>query len=77
MLKEDAESGHYMDLELASLYLKLDDAKKALKHAEIAYNRRPKNIDVNQRMAQVYEAMGEKEQAMMYLKEAKRTGKKA
>lgn len=77
MLEEDAESGHFMDLELASIYLKTGNKNKAMEHAEIAYNRRPQNIDVNKRMAEVLMANGETEKAKVYLKEANKMFKRS
>ncbi len=54
MLKEDTDSGHNMNLEYADLYLDiLDDVEKAKEYAQLEYNKRPKNIDVNKMMAKI------------------------
>jgi tetratricopeptide (TPR) repeat protein len=46
--------GHYADKELAYAFLKTNDLEKALKHALLEYERRPKNIDVCETMAWVH-----------------------
>lgn len=76
MLEEDAKSGHYMDLELATVYLKLGDKNKALKHVKIEHRRRPNNIDVNAKMAKVYLEMGNPTEAQKHMEIAMRTGKR-
>lgn len=76
MLNEDAQSGHYADMELAMVYLKLSDYKNALKHAKIEYNRRPLNIDVNTTMAWVLFKSGNAKEAKTYMDVALKTGKK-
>ncbi|MBI3238516.1 MAG: tetratricopeptide repeat protein [Flavobacteriia bacterium] len=57
-LSNDDESvsghGHYADRELAYAYLKINNTDKALEHAMLEYNRRPKNIDVCETVAWVY-----------------------
>jgi tetratricopeptide (TPR) repeat protein len=74
MLKEDAASGHYADMELALAYLKLGEKDLALKHAHIEYERRPLNIDVNNTLAWVYHQMGSKDKALEHIKVALRMG---
>lgn len=76
MLNEDAQSGHYADLELANVYIKLGDYDNALKHAETEYKRRPANIDVNTVMAWVYYKKGNATEAKKYMDVALRTGTK-
>lgn len=76
MLNEDAQSGHYVDMELAMVYLKLNDYNNALKHAKIEYNRRPLNIDVNTTMAWVLFKSGKNKEAKTYIDVALKTGKK-
>lgn len=76
MLNEDAQSGHYVDMELAMVYLKLNDYDNALKHAKIEYNRRPLNIDVNTTMAWVLFKSGKTKEAKTYMDVALKTGKK-
>jgi len=74
MLAEDAKSGHYADMELAHVYLKLGDFDKALEHANIEYKRRPLNIDVNSTMAWVYFAKGNPAEAKRHMDVAMRMG---
>ncbi len=75
MLSEDAKSGHYADMELALVYLKLEDYNNALKHAKIEYDRRPLNIDVNTTMAWVLQKSGKPAEAKRYMDVAMKTGK--
>lgn len=77
MLAEDAESGHYMDLEQADIYIELENFDKAEKHVSIEYKRRPENIDVNLAMAKVLVKKKDFSAAQSYLQKAKRTGKKS
>jgi len=65
--------GHYADRELAYAYLKINDADKALEHALAEYNRRPKNIDVNETVAWVYYNQNRADKALPYLEEALKT----
>ena len=51
---DDASIGHYADREMAYVFLHTNNMDKALEHALAEYNRRPKNIDVNETMAWVY-----------------------
>ncbi len=74
MLAEDAKSGHYADMELAHVYLELEDYKNAFKHANIEYKRRPMNIDVNSTMAWVYYAQGNVKDAKKHMDVAMRMG---
>ncbi len=76
MLNEDAQSGHYADMELAMVYLKLGDNANAMKHAKIEYDRRPLNIDVNTTMAWVLYKDNKHSEAKRYMDVALRTGKK-
>lgn len=72
----DESIGHYADKELAYAYLKMENYDKALEHALAEYNRRPKNIDVNETLAWVYHQKGDNEKALPYIKEALRTNSK-
>ena len=72
----DESIGHYADRELAYAYLKIGENDKALEHALAEYNRRPKNIDVNETLAWVYHQKGENEKALRYIDEALRTNSK-
>jgi tetratricopeptide (TPR) repeat protein len=63
----DPTIGHYSDKELAYAYLQNNNYDKALEHALAEYNRRPKNIDVNETMAWVYYKRKEINKALPYL----------
>ncbi|MEZ4884229.1 MAG: tetratricopeptide repeat protein [Chitinophagales bacterium] len=77
MLQEDQESGHNMDMELANIYLTLDNnPEKALTYAERAYNKRPNNITVNQAMAKIYYKQGNYETAAKHIEKALQTNYK-
>jgi tetratricopeptide (TPR) repeat protein len=68
--------GHYADKELAYAYLKIKNHDKALTHALAEYNRRPKNIDVNETVSWVYYNQNNPDKAMPYIKEALKTNSK-
>ncbi|MBA3647508.1 MAG: tetratricopeptide repeat protein [Chitinophagales bacterium] len=70
----DPNAGHYADKELAYAYLKLKQNDQALKHAEIEYNRRPDNIEINEMMSWVYYKRGEYAKSLPYIEKAMRTG---
>jgi tetratricopeptide (TPR) repeat protein len=74
-LKND-NLGHYSDRELAYAYLKINQDDKALSHAMTEYERRPKNIDVNETVAWVLYNDGKAVQALPFLKEALKTNNK-
>ena len=64
MLEDDVASGHNMNLEYADLYLHLlDDPKKALQYANLEYEKRPINIDVNRMIAKIYLSLDNKSKA--------------
>ncbi|MEO6547466.1 MAG: tetratricopeptide repeat protein [Ferruginibacter sp.] len=73
---DDGSIGHYADRELAYAYLKVNKLDKALEHAKLEYDRRPKNIDVNETMAWVYYNRGEYAKALPYLQVALKTNSK-
>ncbi len=73
---KDPAMGHYSDRELAYDYLKLNDKDKALEHAEMEWNRRPENIDVNETLAWVYYNRGDYAKASDYIKKALKTNSK-
>jgi len=73
MSLEDPTIGHYSDKELAYAYLQNNNYDKALEHALAEYNRRPKNIDVNETMAWVYYKRNELTKALTYLDAATKT----
>ena len=64
---DDASIGHYADREMAYVYLHTGDIDKALEHALAEYNRRPKNIDVNETMAWVYYNKKDYKKALTYI----------
>jgi tetratricopeptide (TPR) repeat protein len=66
----DESIGHYADKELAYAYLKAGEVDKALEHATAEYNRRPRNIDVNETLAWVYYKKGEPSKALPYIESA-------
>ncbi|MEO7524261.1 MAG: hypothetical protein ABIT58_09215 [Ferruginibacter sp.] len=63
----DASIGHYADREMAYVYLHTGNLDKALEHALAEYNRRPKNIDVNETMAWVYYNKKDYAKALTYI----------
>jgi tetratricopeptide (TPR) repeat protein len=67
---DDPNIGHYSDKELAYAYLQNKNYDKALQHALAEYNRRPKNIDVNETMAWVYYKRNEIPKSLNYLNAA-------
>ena len=67
---DDPTIGHYSDKELAYAYLQNKNYDKALEHALAEYNRRSKNIDVNETMAWVYYNRNEIDKALPYLNAA-------
>ncbi len=73
---KDESIGHYADKELAYAYLKIKDNDKALAHALAEYNRRPKNIDVNETLAWVYYQKGDYAKALPYIQVALKTNSK-
>jgi tetratricopeptide (TPR) repeat protein len=68
------EHGHYADKELAEAYLKINDLKHSLFHAQVELQRRPDNIDVNEVMAWVYYKNGDNEKALQHIEKALKTG---
>ena len=66
----DPTIGHYSDKELAYAYLQNNDYDKAMEHALAEYNRRPKNIDVNETIAWVYYKRNEFAKALPYVEAA-------
>jgi pentatricopeptide repeat protein len=69
MLEEDTEAGHNMNLEFANVYANLlDDIDMALVYANKEYTKRPKNIDVNKTLAELYKMNKDFEKAEKHLK---------
>ena len=76
MLEEDADAGHFVDLEMANLYAKfLKDYDKALEYANVEYDKRPDNIDVNKCLAFIYLKKNDIEKAKEFMKVATKTNK--
>jgi Tfp pilus assembly protein PilF len=69
----DENTSHHADGELASAYLMIEDYDKALQHALSEYNRRPKNIDVNETVAWIYYKKGTAQKALPFIETALRT----
>ena len=76
MLDEDAQSGHAVDLELCKLYTQAGNLDLALKFGQKEYEKRPKNIDVNQALAWVYFQKKDFKKAQEMMQVAMRTGSK-
>ena len=77
MLNEDMAAGHNMSMEAARFQLEVTkDFGKALQLAQEEYQKRPKNKDINQLLAGIYLAQGDKKQATEHLKKAGVTGSK-
>lgn len=74
--RHDDDMEHYVDDELAHIYLKAGDYNNALEHALAEYKRRPANIEVNETVAWVYYNRGEYEKALPYLEAAMKTKSK-
>ncbi|MGZ5247093.1 MAG: tetratricopeptide repeat protein [Flavitalea sp.] len=72
-LKASLEKEPNTNLEMADLYLKLGDTKKAVECAKKEYERRPKNFEVNEMMAWTLYKNGEVEKAANYLEAALKT----
>jgi tetratricopeptide (TPR) repeat protein len=75
-VESSSAHGHYSDRELALLYLKIYRYDLALQHALTEYNRRPKNIDVNQTLAWVRYRRGEYMEANKHINVALGTNSK-
>ncbi|GAB3204548.1 tetratricopeptide (TPR) repeat protein [Pontibacter aydingkolensis] len=73
---EDEEAGHNMNMEIANVYLELDNnPDKALEYALKEYKSRPNNIDVCKMMASIYYEKKDYATANKYLLKAIRTQK--
>lgn len=71
--KKDKDQGHYSDMELANLYLQLDEPDKALPHARTEYDRRPQNIDACETLAWTLYRNNRAAEALPYVKTMLRT----
>jgi len=77
MMAEDIAAGHNMSLEAGRFQLEVTgNLDKALEFANDEYRRRPENKDVNQLLAAICMARGNKKQAAPYLQKALATGSK-
>ncbi len=74
MLDQDAKSGHAVDLELCKLYTQTGQLDSALVYGMKEYQRRPKNIDVNNALAWVYFNQKNLAKAEQHSQVALRTG---
>ena len=77
MLADDEAHGHNMNLEYASIYADIvGDLNKALKYALKEYEIRPENIDVNRKLALIYQDMGNSAKALEHMTKAAKTNSK-
>jgi predicted Zn-dependent protease len=62
MYQEDMQAGHFIALSLAQFYLnQAKNPARALEYAQLEYAIRPDNIEVNETLASIFEALGNKE----------------
>jgi tetratricopeptide (TPR) repeat protein len=73
-LDVDHNEGHYSDKEQAYVYLHNNNYDKAMDHAQAEYDRRPKNIEVNETLAWVFYKRNEMEKALPCIDAALVTG---
>lgn len=74
MLEDDVQSGHNMNLEYADIYLNLlEEPQKAIEYAMIELEKRPKNIDVNRVLAEIYVHQKDMNKAHKYIEAASAT----
>ena len=71
--QKDQDQGHYSDMELANLYLQLDQPEKALPHAQTEHQRRPQNIDASETLAWTLYKNNRAAEALPYVKTMLRT----
>lgn len=77
MLADDEAHGHNMNLEYANIYADLTgDLDKALQYALKEYEIRPDNIDVNRKLALIYQEMGNGSKALEHMSKASKTNSK-
>jgi tetratricopeptide (TPR) repeat protein len=76
MLLEDEASGHAVALEMAKLYMKMNDFSNAEKYAMQEYATRSKNIDVAKELAWIAYKKNDGVKAKQYLSIAKSTNSK-
>ena len=71
--QKDQDQGHYSDMELANLYLQMNEPAKALPHAQTEHQRRPQNIDACETLAWTLYQNGKAAEALPYMTTALRT----
>jgi tetratricopeptide (TPR) repeat protein len=76
MLKDDEQSGHTVNLELARIHTKIGDYRSANECAMKEYKVRSKNIDVNHMLALISYKSGDLANAKRYISTALATGSK-
>lgn len=77
MLADDEAHGHNMNLEYASIYADIvGDLNTALTYALKEYEIRPENIDVNRKLALIYQEMGNSPKVLEHMTKAARTNSK-
>lgn len=75
MLADDEAAGHKMGLTYAEVYLNLlHQPEKALTYVVEEYEMRPENIEVNERLAELYYHLENWEMASKHIQKALRTG---
>ncbi len=76
LLQVDANSGHTVSLEMAKVFIKMNQFDSAQKHALAEYSTRPKNIDINKELAWIAYNQKNTVKAKEYLTAAMATGSK-
>lgn len=76
MLRQDAASGHVVNLDLCKMYMKEGNYDSALVYGKKEYEVRPENIDVCRALAEVYLRQNDIAKANEMLAAASRTGSK-
>lgn len=70
---KNKDEGHYADMDIANLYLKINQPDKALPFAQTEQQRRPENMDACETLAWALYRNGQAAQAAPYIKTALRT----
>lgn len=70
---KNKDEGHFSDKEIADIYLKKKEYKKAVDHAMTEWKRRPQNIDACETLAWIYYVSGQADKAAPLVKTALRT----
>ncbi len=77
LLQLDANSGHTVSLEMAKVFIKMNQFDSAQVHALAEYSIRPKNIDINKELAWIAYNNNNVPKAKEYLQAALATGSKS